>query len=108
MYELKKPEIDAMIDKARAQWTSVYDKHLHKVGRRGARVNSTSMSWRPAGLSQHTPTRAARPAPCPRAFAPQPTSHGLTAAPAPLQIVSKIPRHPPAKPAESSSDRKEE
>ncbi|PSC72227.1 reticulon B2 [Micractinium conductrix] len=53
VYELKKPEIDAMIDKARAQWTSVYDKHLHK-------------------------------------------------------IVSKIPRHPPAKPAESSSDRKEE
>ncbi|KAL4450106.1 hypothetical protein ABPG77_010775 [Micractinium sp. CCAP 211/92] len=53
VYELKKAEIDALVDKARAQWTAVYDKHLHK-------------------------------------------------------IVTKIPRHTPAKPAESSSDRKEE
>lgn len=53
VYELKKDEIDGLVDKARAQWTIVYDKHLHK-------------------------------------------------------IVAKIPRHTPAKPAESSSDRKEE
>lgn len=33
VYELKKAEIDALVDKARAQWTAVYDKHLHKVGR---------------------------------------------------------------------------
>lgn len=35
VYELKKAEIDSAVDKARAQWTAVYDKHLHKVSRAG-------------------------------------------------------------------------
>lgn len=36
VYELKKPEIDAALDKARTQATQLNDKYLHKVG--GARV----------------------------------------------------------------------
>ncbi len=35
MYELNKPQIDAWVDKGRTQATSVYDKHMHKVCRRG-------------------------------------------------------------------------
>jgi hypothetical protein len=41
VYELKQDEIDAAINKGRTQFTSLYDKHLHKVraclGAHGAR-----------------------------------------------------------------------
>jgi hypothetical protein len=53
VYEVKKDEIDGALDKGRSQFTTVYDKHVHKY-------------------------------------------------------VAMIPRATPAKPAESSSDRKEE
>jgi hypothetical protein len=31
VYEVKKDEIDGALDKGRSQFTTVYDKHVHKV-----------------------------------------------------------------------------
>lgn len=54
VYELKKDEIDGIIDKCRTQFTAVYDKHLHKVGQ-GTGMQRPAL-WLAAATG---PTRAA-------------------------------------------------
>ena len=131
-YELKKDEIDGALDKARAQATALNDKYLSKVGvgaggqqcaggDLGAYwllfffwgLAGASPPWHAGGLSWRTPAGAlvlplpALPAPPPPALA----HHTPPCPPHPApskQVMAKIPRHTPAKPAESSSVRKEE
>ena len=101
VYELKKDEIDGAINKLRTQATGLYDKHLHKVrGGLGCWWCVVVVGCLPRRARGSASRQLQLPTRRPALFLPL--------LPCLLQYASKIPRYTAAKPAESSSDRKEE